>query len=39
LRIGVRNFHRILKMIVRQASPSVGACEGSYYAWFSTALM
>jgi hypothetical protein len=29
LRIGVRSFCRILKMIVRQASPSVGASESS----------
>jgi hypothetical protein len=31
-RIGVRSFCRILKMIVRQASPSVDAYEGSCYA-------
>jgi hypothetical protein len=31
-RIGVRCFYRILKMIVRRASPPVGAYEGSCYA-------
>jgi hypothetical protein len=37
--IGVKSFSRILKMNVRWASPSVNACEGSCYAYISTAIM
>jgi hypothetical protein len=31
LRSGVKIFSLVPKMIVRQASPSVDACEGSFY--------
>jgi hypothetical protein len=30
--MGIRDISRILKTIVRQASPLVSACEGSSYA-------
>jgi hypothetical protein len=38
-RSGVKIFILVLKMIVRQASPSVNACEGSCYMKFSAAVM